>query len=121
MATIKYPFGSLPVQTVDEDPDNANQYPYTFNGDAIIYVKGSALTIDSTVILTAGAGARPGNILAIRWLSNVAARDITVKPLIGTNGQKFDATAASKQSSLTLMYTGTDFIPIGFIPSIEVA
>lgn len=119
MATIKYPFGSLPVTTVEET--SANVYNYEFGQSAIIFLKGTALAADCTLNLTAGSGAKAGNILVIRWLSGAGnAYDVTAKPLIHANGQKFDGTSA-KQSSLTLIYNGSIFIPISFIASLDVA
>ncbi|NCC62496.1 MAG: hypothetical protein EOM12_16520 [Verrucomicrobiae bacterium] len=120
MSTIIYPFGVLPVETLAVDPDTANTYPATINQDCILFVKGTALAAASTVTLTARSNLRAGITVVIRWLSDGTARAVTIKPLIHANGQAFAGTL-SKQSSVTLIYNGTSFIPISYLQSIDVA
>lgn len=117
MGKVIYPFGDMPVETIEETTTNV--YNHTVSQDEIINIKGTALSADATLNLTAGTGLRPGAKLVVWWLSNVGARDITIKPLLGTNGEKYDGTA-SKYSTVTIIYDGSKFIPLSYLASISI-
>ncbi len=119
MGTVIYPFGILPVETV-EVSTTANTYKPTVIQNCILYVKGSALAAASTIELTAHEELRAGSIVVVRWLSDGTARTVTIKPLVGANGQSFLGTA-SKATSVTLIYDGSVFIPLSHMNPVEVA
>ncbi len=119
MGTVIYPFGKLPVETV-EVSTTANTYKPTVIQNCVLYVKGSALTAASTVELTSHAELRAGSIIVVRWLSDTTAITVTIKPLLHANGQAFTGTI-SKATSVTLFYDGSVFIPLSHMNPIEVA
>lgn len=118
MGAIKYPFGSLPVVTQPEA--SANTYAYTVDSNCVLNLKGTALGAAAAITLTAATNLNPGTIVLIQWLSDTSARAVTVKPLFHANGQSFAGTA-SKRTSVSVMYDGTNWIPISHVQSIEVS
>jgi hypothetical protein len=116
---IKHPFGKYPaVVTLAET--SSNVYDYAVQYPVEILLKGTALGAAAALNLTAHADLAAGTIFMVRWLCDGTGRAVTVKPLIHANGNAFTGTA-SKQSTLTLIYNGTIFLPVAFVASIDVS
>lgn len=116
---IKHPFGKYPaVVTLAET--SANVYDYAVQFPVEIILKGTALNAAATLNLTAHADLTAGTMFHVRWLNDGTGRAVTVKPMLHANGQAFTGTA-SKQSFITLIYNGTNFLPVAFTTPLEVS
>ena len=116
---IRHPFGKYPsVVTLAET--SSNVYNYEVQYPVEVLLKGTAIGAAATLNLTAHADLAAGTIFMVRFLCDGTGRALTVKPLIYANGSAFTGTA-SKQSTLTLIYNGTIFLPVAFVASIDVA